>query len=47
MIEVERPGSAIADPGRIKIRQISPFVISVSNFFKIYHYGISSFGKLD
>lgn len=31
--EIERPMSAIADPGRIRIRQISPSLMSVSSFF--------------
>lgn len=31
--EIERPMSAIADPGRLRIRQISPSLMSVSSFF--------------
>lgn len=31
--ELERPESAIADPGRIRIRQVSPFLMRTSQFF--------------
>ena len=31
--EIERPMAAIADPGRIRIRQVSPSLMSVSTFF--------------
>lgn len=31
--EIERPMSAIADPGRIRIRQVSPSLMKVSSFF--------------
>jgi hypothetical protein len=31
--EIERPMSAIADPGRIRIRQVSPSLMRVSSFF--------------
>ena len=31
--EIERPMSAIADPGRIRIRQVSPSLMRVSTFF--------------
>ncbi len=47
LIEVERPDSAIADPGRIKIRQISPFTMTVSNFFKLYHYKVDQWGVMN
>lgn len=33
VFEIERPDSAIADPGRIRIRQVSTMVASVSKFF--------------
>ena len=31
--EIERPMSAVADPGRIRIRQVSPSLMRVSTFF--------------
>jgi hypothetical protein len=33
IFEIERPQSAIADPGRIRIRQVSTLVTTVSKFF--------------
>lgn len=41
VFELERPDTAIADPGRIKIRQVSTMVCSVSKFFQIHQYGIT------
>jgi hypothetical protein len=33
VFEIERPNAAIADPGRIRIRQVSTLVVGVSKFF--------------
>lgn len=33
VFELERPQAAIADPGRIRIRQVSTLVSCVSKFF--------------
>jgi hypothetical protein len=38
--EIERPISAIADPGRIRIRQVSPSLMSASTFFEHFLYKI-------
>ena len=38
MFEMERPDSAIADPGRIRIREVSPLVCTVSKFFQTHLY---------
>lgn len=39
--EIERPESAIADPGRIRIRQVSPSLMRVSCFFEKFLYKIN------
>lgn len=39
--EIERPESAIADPGRIRIRQVSPSLMRVSSFFEKFLYKIN------
>ena len=33
VFEVERPDTAIMDPGRIRIRQISPMITCANKFF--------------
>ena len=38
MFEVECPEAAIADPGRLRMRQICPFVITMSAFFETHYY---------
>ena len=40
IFELERPDTAIADPGRIRIRQVSTMLTSISKFFQIHQYGI-------
>ena len=40
IFELERPDTAIADPGRIRIRQVSTMLTSISIFFQIHQYGI-------
>lgn len=39
--ELERPEAAIADPGRIRIRQVSPFLMRASQFFEKFIYKIN------
>ena len=39
--ELERPQAAIADPGRIRIRQVSPFLMRTSQFFEKFIYKIN------
>ena len=38
--EIERPEAAIADPGRIRIRQVSPQLMRTSQFFEKFLYKI-------
>lgn len=40
IFEIERPPSAIADPGRIRIRQVSTMVVGVAKFFETHLYFI-------
>lgn len=40
VLEIERPDSAIADPGRIMVRQVSTMVVSVAKFFEVHLYNI-------
>lgn len=39
--ELERPEAAIADPGRIRIRQVSPYMMRTSKFFETFIYKIN------
>ncbi len=42
MFEIERPQAAIVDPGRIKIRQVSPFVVTANAFFREHYWGLKN-----